>query len=83
MEQTLIDFMQDHFLFEFGEDVETDEDLFKAGIIDSFGYVQLLRFIESQFGISFKDTDLAELVLCSFDDILAYVKARALPANAS
>lgn len=84
MEQTLKDYMENHFLFEFDEDVATDEDLFKAGILDSFGYVQLLRFIETEFGISFQDQDLAELVLVSFDDILIYVKAHARPAaNAS
>lgn len=84
MERSLKNFMEDHFLFEFGEDVETNDDLFKAGILDSFGYVQLLRFIEDRFGISFKDQDLSELVLVSFDDILAYVQAHAVStANAS
>jgi hypothetical protein len=34
-------FIEEQFLIEFGDDFPEDTDLFRAGVMDSFGYVRL------------------------------------------
>ncbi|MDN3720439.1 hypothetical protein QW131_17405 [Roseibium salinum] len=42
------DFIEDQFLIEFDETFPETSDLFKEGVVDSFGYIQLIRFLEKK-----------------------------------
>jgi D-alanine--poly(phosphoribitol) ligase subunit 2 len=53
----LSSFIKDNFLFEKGR-IKEDQDLFKSGVVDSFGFVELLSFIEKEFGINFNRADI-------------------------
>lgn len=66
----LREFIRGSFLVdEFG-----DEDSFLAsGLIDSLGMMQLVSFVESEFGLSVKDTDLVPENFDSVARIAAFV----------
>ncbi len=45
-------------LITFGDEVTQDTDLFEAGLVDSYGFVDLVSFIEGTFGITLDEDDL-------------------------
>jgi acyl carrier protein len=76
MEDRIRSFLEETFLFEFGDEIAGDTDLFKAGVMDSFGYVQLVGFLKTEFGIAFTDEEMLTDILVSFDRIVAFVRLR-------
>lgn len=76
MEEQIRSFLEETFLFEFGDDVDDDTDLFKAGIMDSFGYVQLINFLKSEFRVAFTDEEILNNVMVSFERIVAFVQTK-------
>lgn len=76
MEEKIRRFIEETFMFEFGEEITTETDLFKAGVIDSFGYMQLMQFLDSEFGVRFADEELLSNILVSYDHLIASVRAR-------
>lgn len=81
MEQAITDFLEETFLFEFDVDVAADEDLFKAGIIDSFGYVQLIKFLKTEFNITISEEELMSNILVSKNKIIEFVQAKTIHQN--
>lgn len=69
------------FLFEFGQEVKVDTDLFEAGLIDSFGFVELVSFLEGTFEVKFTDDDLASPDTATLGGITRTVLARRQPAG--
>lgn len=69
-------FLERTFLFEFGDDIADDTDLFKAGIMDSFGYVQLVNFLKSDFHIEFTDEEILTNILVNYNSIVAFARAK-------
>jgi D-alanine--poly(phosphoribitol) ligase subunit 2 len=69
-------FLEETFLFQFGDVVGPTSDLFKEGVIDSYGYIELVRFLEREFGITLSDEELLSNVLVSLDDMTAFVEQR-------
>ncbi|WP_260256005.1 phosphopantetheine-binding protein [Streptomyces sp. 840.1] len=65
--------IEEQFLVEFDDELTDQSDLFKAGVIDSFGYVQLLGSIEEEFSIQLKDEDFLKNILTSLESIDAFV----------
>ncbi|MFD6334256.1 acyl carrier protein [Streptomyces niveus] len=74
-------FIEEYFLVEFGADVTPETDLFKAGVIDSFGYVQLMAFLESEFSLKLTGEEILLNVLVSLDAIDAFVARRVAGQN--
>ena len=54
---TLQKFLSDTFFIEFGKNIGPRTDLFEAGLIDSFGFVELVTFIERTYGVALHDDD--------------------------
>lgn len=69
-------FIEEQFLVEFDDDFPEDTNLFKEGVMDSFGYVQLCRFLEREFGIAFTEAEMTGNVLVSLSQIRATVAAK-------
>lgn len=75
-------FIEEQFLIEFDESFPEDSDLFKEGVMDSFGYVQLCRFLEKEYGFRFSEAEMTGNVLVSLTQVRAFVarKTAAGPA---
>ncbi|MFF2960214.1 phosphopantetheine-binding protein [Streptomyces sp. NPDC057963] len=65
--------IEDQFLVEFDDELTAASDLFKAGVMDSFGYVQLLSALESDFKLEMTDEEFIANVFTSLDAIDAFV----------
>ncbi|WP_249694756.1 phosphopantetheine-binding protein [Stappia sp. WLB 29] len=76
------DFIEEQFLIEFDDSFPEDSDLFKEGVMDSFGYVQLIRFLEQEFDIRFTEQEMTGDVLVSLVQIRETV-ARKVAARAT
>lgn len=72
----VVDYMEQTFLFQFDNDVTDATDLFKAGIMDSYGYIQLMRFIQTTFGISFSKEELLSNVVTPLSGIVAAIESK-------
>ncbi|WP_030663681.1 acyl carrier protein [Streptomyces rimosus] len=71
--QKIQQFIEERFLVQFGGEVTADTDLFQAGVIDSFGYIQLMSFIENDFALRDTDDELLSNIFVSLTDIDAFV----------
>lgn len=50
-------FVTDNFLFGQGGDLSDGESLFERGVIDSTGILELIQFVEDQYGIKVEDEE--------------------------
>lgn len=69
-------YLSQHFLVDFSKDANEDTDLFEQGFIDSYGYVELVSFLESQFKIRFTDEELISRELRSLRSIVSMVEKK-------
>ncbi|MDP1729785.1 MAG: phosphopantetheine-binding protein [Devosia sp.] len=53
-----------------------DTELMAAGILDSFGVVQLIQFVEQEFNIRIPDSDIGPDLFASAAAISNYVEQR-------
>lgn len=65
MKEKIKKFIIENFLFG-KQDMQDDQLLFDEGIIDSFGFVVLLSFIEKEFNIHF---DRGEITIENFSSL--------------
>ena len=59
-----------------------DESLMNAGVIDSTGVLELVGFLEGQFGIKVDDSDLVPDNLDSLNRLAEYVQRKQAGVNA-
>lgn len=76
MEQKIIDFIQ-NIASEKDIDVERDTDLFENYILDSFGILRLLAYLDEELGIEFSTEDLQFNYFQSVDSILKWIGRKA------
>ncbi len=69
-------YIEGQFLVTLGEDFEPDTNLFETGIMDSFGYVQLIDFLQTEFGLTLADEDFLTNVMVSLTRMTATVSAK-------
>ncbi|MFK0292465.1 acyl carrier protein [Streptomyces sp. NPDC090442] len=74
--ETIRQYLEDRFLFEFDETINPDTDLFKAGVIDSFGYVKLMSFLESEFSLKISTEDILTNVFVSLTAIDEFIQKK-------
>lgn len=82
MSDKIREYIEQRFLIEFDESFPEDTDLFKAGVMDSFGYVQLCRFLEKEFSFRFSEEEMTGNVLTSLARIREYVFLKTSPGQA-
>jgi len=70
MKEKILKYMHETFLLELNDQITEDSDLFKAGIIDSFGYLKLIEFLESEFNIKFSEDEILTNVFVNISSIL-------------
>ncbi len=66
MREKIKQYLEETFLFEFNDEITETSDLFKLGIIDSFGYIQLMSYLEDEFHVHFSDEEMLSHMLVSF-----------------
>lgn len=67
-------FIEENFLFRGNcESIRDDESLIAAGLIDSTGVLELVAFLEEQFGIEVADADIMPENLDSIRAITSYI----------
>lgn len=72
--EVIRNFVIENYLFgRGGEELSNDSEFLKMGIIDSMGVLELVGFIEEEFGISIDDEELVPENLDSVNRIVAYV----------
>ena len=86
MLQKLRTFVIDNYLFGEQGRLENDDSFMESGIIDSTGILELVRFLESEFGVKVLDEELIPDNLDSINKIVAFMERKrpsAVSAGAS
>ncbi|MCX4868889.1 phosphopantetheine-binding protein [Streptomyces sp. NBC_01005] len=65
--------IEDQFLVEFDGELTAETDLFKTGVMDSFGYIQLLTAVEREFSLQLTDEEFLRNIFSSLEAIDAFV----------
>ena len=87
MDQSVIlrgmrDFITENFLYMRPDFVLNDDaSLMGNGIVDSMGVMEMIEFIESEFGVKVDDTEITEENLGTLNAIARYVAARIPDGN--
>lgn len=82
VKQSIRDFIETSFLFREGrENLADGESLLDAGLIDSTGILELVSFLESEFGILVQDDEIVPENLDSVNQIAAYVESKQVAAR--
>jgi acyl carrier protein len=72
--ETVKQYIVENFLFGDTSPLESDSmSLLDEGIIDSVGVMELVAFLEQDFGLSIADEDLIPENLDSVDNLVAYI----------
>lgn len=70
-------FVNENFLYMRPDfELADDDSLMGTGVVDSMGVMEMIEFIESEFGVTVGDADITEENLGSIDAIASYVIAR-------
>jgi len=72
----LVRYLEEQLLIEFGAAIGPDTNLFEAGVLDSFGLIELVKFIEKEFSISIEDDEIASPALSSLAGMTALVERK-------
>jgi acyl carrier protein len=73
----LRDFVTENFLYMRPDFVLGDDDsLLGRGIVDSMGVMEMVQFLEDDFGVSVEDTDITEEQIGTLGAIATYVLQR-------
>jgi acyl carrier protein len=77
IESVLWDFLRENCLPQKGEiDLQTTDNLFNSGIIDSAGLIHFVCFIEKKFDIIIPDEDLIPDKFTTIESITNYIRSR-------
>ena len=73
----LAQFIGDKFLVSFSDGtLSYDSDLFDEGVIDSFGVIEIVTFIQEQFGVELGPDDLMSDLLASVGGLAILVQQK-------
>ena len=73
LRESMARFLHDQFLVDFDDKVDGGTDLFAGGFIDSFGFMELISFLETEFGVEYAAEELLLGQLNSLDGLVASV----------
>jgi len=62
--------------------IESDEPLFSTGFIDSFGTLDLIFFLNAQFGVSIEYYEIVDNNVDSLDDLERLIESKLLASKA-
>ncbi len=71
-------FFEDNFMAEFDDTFTEESSLLENGIIDSTGVLELVLYLEENFGIKIEDDELVPENLDSLKNIQNFIKKKEL-----
>ena len=74
VERQIREFIAQNFVMAEASELAADQSLMEARIIDSTGVLELVTFLEEQFGVQVSDADLVPENLDTIANIVAYVQ---------
>jgi acyl carrier protein len=74
--QTILDYLRGSVLLDPSEQIPLDRSLVESGILDSYGIVDLLTFIEGEYGLAIPDEDITKDKMGSIHKMARYIQAR-------
>jgi D-alanine--poly(phosphoribitol) ligase subunit 2 len=74
--QMIKSFLEERFFVKFNDQITDETDLFKAGVVESKGYMGIVRFLQDDLKIEMTDEDLFSNVLVSLANIVDFVKRK-------
>ena len=74
--KTIRDYIVENFLFGDGETLQEDTSFLENGIVDSTGIMELLEFVEDEWGISVEDSELTPENFDSVSKVAAFVASK-------
>jgi acyl carrier protein len=80
LKQTVRAYIIENFLFGADQGLEDAASLLEGGVIDSTGVLELVAFLEQQFGITIGDEELLPANLDSIANIAAYLSRKGVGA---
>ena len=72
-EQIIVDYVKSFAIIEPGQEIPLGQSLLEAGILDSFGIVEMITYIESEFDIEIPDEDMTKEKLGSIQKMATYI----------
>ncbi|MGE5488835.1 MAG: acyl carrier protein [bacterium] len=76
-------FITENFLFGRADDLSDHDSFLEKGIIDSTGILELIAFVEQQYGVKVEDEELVPQNLDSIDSLAAYIERKTGRAQAA
>jgi len=77
IKQKVRDYLVENFLFcDTEATLEDDQSLIDSGVIDSTGVLELITFLETEFGIAVEDDEVLPENLDSINNIAAYIERK-------
>lgn len=76
IKDTLREFIREHF--EIGNDPDFTDDvhMFNEGFVDSFGAVEIIHFVEENYGIKITQRDITLFPMNTVNEIAAVIKKK-------
>ena len=71
--KAIVDYVAESFFGNEGANIPLDLSLVEEGIVDSFGIIELVAFLESQFDITVEDEDITNENFGSINKMTDYI----------
>jgi acyl carrier protein len=78
--EKILDYLRSSVLLNPADEIPLDRSLLEAGILDSYGIVDLLTFIEGEFGLAIPDEDITKEKMGSIRKMARYIGSSRLAA---
>jgi acyl carrier protein len=76
IEDKVKNYLAKHQLIEFGGAIDSGTDLFSAGLIDSFNYIELIRHLEREFQMKFASEEILSDVVVSVNGLTQLISSK-------
>ena len=74
--EKLVEFFEENFMVELDENFNDDDSFLENGIIDSTGVLELILFLEENFGIKVEDDEVVPENLDSINNLKRFIESK-------
>lgn len=74
IKEEIKEFFEDNFMVDFEEDFNDEDSFLESGIIDSTGVLELVLFLEENYGFKVDDEEIIPENLDSFKNLQNYIE---------